>query len=78
MWAQSGWQVSSPSEPALQPGMVIALGSALCRAEGLGSTAFSAEQGPHRQWQLMYQLGFLYGHTAGHPGKHPAPYLVCH
>ena len=56
MWAQSGWQVSSPSEPALQPGTVIALGSVLGRAEGLGSTAFTAEQGPHRPWQLMYQL----------------------
>lgn len=76
MRAQSEGQASSPSEPALQPGTVIALGSVLCRAEGLGSTAFNARQGPHFQWQPMYQLG-LYGHTAGHQGKHPAPSLVC-
>lgn len=37
---------------------MVALGSVLCR-EDLGSVAFNAKQGPHRQWQLMDRLGFL-------------------
>lgn len=47
---------ASSSEPALQPGTVVTLGGALCRA--LGLHAFSAKQGPHLPWQLMYQLVF--------------------
>lgn len=37
---------------------MVTLGSVLGRAEDLGDTAFNAKQGPHLQWQLMYQLAF--------------------